>query len=197
MATSKALASVIVLVVSAAGAAACSGTSASALFNETGDGSASGTTGGDAAAGAETGAGTGGGTGDGGGGGGGKHDAAAIDSGPVTGTCPNGSGMQELESNDSSTTANLLPPNTDMCGTISTTNDVDFYKFILPESTQNMSITFTGQVKVIVNVNGQTVVLTPGSTQPVPVEKNKPYVLDVQTNDGAAPHDYLLRLNLS
>lgn len=196
MATSKALASVIVLVVSAAGAAACSGTSASALFNETGDGSASGATGGDAAAGADTGGGTGGGTGDGGGGGG-KHDAAAIDSGPVTGTCPNGSGMQELESNDSSTTANLLPPNTDMCGTISTTNDVDFYKFVLPESTQNMSITFTGQVKVIVNVNGQTVVLTPGSTQPVPVEKNKPYVLDVQTNDGAAPHDYLLRLNVS
>ncbi len=72
-----------------------------------------------------------------------------------------------------------------VCGTITPAagDVVDWYKFKLQNTTTTMTLFFSGNVKITITVNGQTVVLTPQSSPAVPFEQNKEYSVKVESNE--------------
>jgi hypothetical protein len=105
------------------------------------------------------------------------------DAGPVP--CIVG-GTLETEPNDDKGSANTLAGT--VCGTITPLAlDVsDFYKFTLQPATTTMTLFFSGNIKITVKVNGQTVVLTPQSSPAVPFEQGKEYSVQVESNQAPA-----------
>ena len=85
---------------------------------------------------------------------------------------------QEMEPNDNRGTANTLAPT--RCGTISPKGESDFLTFVLADKTTSMQLTFTGQVTLKVDVNGQSVTLGDGQSPKVPFVKGKTYFVEVQ-----------------
>ncbi|MDB4993914.1 MAG: hypothetical protein JWM74_1346 [Myxococcaceae bacterium] len=95
-------------------------------------------------------------------------------------------GTLETEPNDSAGTANVLAGT--VCGTITPValDLTDFYKFTLQPATTTMTLYFSGNVKLTVKVNGQTVVLTPQSSPAVPFVQGMEYSVQVESNQTPA-----------
>lgn len=104
------------------------------------------------------------------------------------GTC-----TQEREPNDNKDTANPLAPS--VCGVLEQNSDVDFLTFQLHQGTRSVSINFSGDVTLTVEVEGaQTVTLGGGSTQTVPFVMGKPYFVEVRAATHAAKTDWRVDL---
>jgi hypothetical protein len=86
---------------------------------------------------------------------------------------------QEDEPNDDERNANALAPA--RCGTVSREDSRDFLTFRLKPATKSLSLTFSGQVRLRIEVGDQRVELTTAtSSTPVPFEMGKPYMIEVQ-----------------
>ena len=105
-------------------------------------------------------------------------------------------GTLETEPNNDPGTANALAGTA--CGTITPNIDlVDYFKFTLQPTTTTMNIVFSGNVKVTVTVNGQTVVLLPQSGNPaVPFEQGREYSLKVESNEAVPTNKQSYTLTL-
>ena len=155
--------------------AACSGAATQdVLESNTTSGTSSGTSG------TATSGGTSGGTSGSATSGGTSGGTSGNTSGGTSGTvgdastgCP-----QEMEPNNNRGTANLLAPT--LCGAISPKGESDFLTFVLADKTTSMQLTFTGQVTLKVDVNGQSVTLGDGQSPKVPFVKGKAYFVEVQ-----------------
>lgn len=85
---------------------------------------------------------------------------------------------QEDEPNDGKQAANVLDPA--RCGTLSKSDQKDFLKFRLKSDTRTLSITFTGRVRLRIDVRGEsTVELTPDSAGVVPFVNDEDYSVEV------------------
>jgi hypothetical protein len=113
------------------------------------------------------------------------------DAGPVP--CIVG-GNLETEPNNDVGTANALDGT--VCGTLTPVVDlVDRYKFTLKGTTTTMTLFFSGNVKITVSVNGQTVELTPQSSPAVPFVQGMEYSVKVESNGTlTAPRNYTITL---
>ena len=101
-------------------------------------------------------------------------DDAATGGGTTTnGTCTN-----EDEPNDNQNQANTIVGS--ICGSITPRGDTDWLTFTLKSSTQELSLKFSGRVRLRVNVQGHgTTELTPDDALAVPFVKNTPYYVQV------------------
>lgn len=83
-----------------------------------------------------------------------------------------------------------------VCGTLLPATELDYLTFKLPENAQSMSLTFEGDVKLRISVEGQNQVeLSPTSNPPVPFAPGKDYIIRVSANTaGAVKVDW--RVNL-
>jgi hypothetical protein len=95
---------------------------------------------------------------------------ASVDASPLC--------ASEIEPNDSRDTANVLA--TSLCGAIQPDSESDFLTFLLAQTTTSMQITFTGQVTLRIDVNGQTVTLGNGLSPMVPFEQNRRYTIEIK-----------------
>ena len=89
----------------------------------------------------------------------------------------------ETEPNNNRDTANTLAPT--RCGAITPNSESDFLAFTLKPSSTSMQITFTGQVVLKVDVNGNTITLGSGGGGIVPFVKGQRYVIEVKATDRA------------
>jgi hypothetical protein len=84
----------------------------------------------------------------------------------------------ENEPNDSEQAANVLNPA--RCGSLSKDDQKDFLTFRLKPTTRTLSITFTGRVRLRIDVPGKdTVELTPDSAGVVPFVMDQDYSIEV------------------
>ncbi|MCA9584867.1 MAG: hypothetical protein KC657_05885 [Myxococcales bacterium] len=115
-----------------------------------------------------------------------SSSSGAVDAGACT---------PEEERNDNKGSANELV--TSRCGTVRETDgdDSDFLTFTLKPTTTSMFITFDGNVTLKVDVDGrQSVTMTPTSKPPLPFVKGRPYVIQIQSANGAKQ---IWRVNLN
>lgn len=105
------------------------------------------------------------------------------------GKCP-----QESEPNDDRENANKLLSS--LCGVLSPSSETDFLTFELPPGTKSMSLTYDGNVKMKVSVDGKdTVEISPASNPPIPFVVGKPYSIEVRAFSGGEKVTW--RVNLS
>lgn len=84
----------------------------------------------------------------------------------------------EVEPNDEKDEANELRPA--RCGTLSKDDEKDFLTFRLKPDTKQLSINFTGRVRLRVDVDGEkTTELTPENAGVVPFVTDEDYVIEV------------------
>jgi hypothetical protein len=86
----------------------------------------------------------------------------------------------ETEPNNGKDTANALAPT--LCGVISPAGESDFLTFQLKASSTSMSLNFTGQVLLQVDVGNQSVTLGGGGNGKVPFVKGQRYVVEVKAS---------------
>jgi hypothetical protein len=99
----------------------------------------------------------------------------------------------ETESNNDPTTANQLAGS--VCGTLNPTSELDYLTFTLPANTKTMDLTFQGNVKLLVSVEGLAPVeLSPSSNPPVPFAPGKKYLIKISAASGGGKIDW--RVNL-
>jgi hypothetical protein len=97
-------------------------------------------------------------------------------SGATSGTTP-GNCTPEEEPNDNRNTANVLDPA--RCGTLGRNDQKDFLTFQLKPTTKNMSLNFSGRIRMKVEVGGRTVELTPDDAGMVPFMMGEQYHIEV------------------
>jgi hypothetical protein len=122
-------------------------------------------------------------TANGGGGGGGGGGGA--------GSCP-----RENEKNDDAKSANEL--RTSICGELAPVSESDWLTFELDESVRSMRLTFEGDIRMRVSLEGrQPVEINPASYPEVPFVTGRPYLIEVRafTGSGAIPYRVNLVLN--
>ena len=98
-------------------------------------------------------------------------------SGAISGDC-----APEVEPNDNPKEANVLAPA--LCGTLSQKDGKEFLSFELQPTTSSMSINFSGQVRLRVEVQGVKTELTPSSAGQVPFVMGSPYSIEVTALPG-------------
>ncbi len=96
-------------------------------------------------------------------------------------------GTPEKEPNDTRAEANPIADT--VCGAIQPGSDADVYAFTLDQD--SLSLSFTGNVIVQVEVNGVSVALTPTTHPPIAIKKHAAYALTVRSLDGS-PQPYTL-----
>jgi hypothetical protein len=108
----------------------------------------------------------------------GSNDSSGTDTGTTGDTSTTTDCTAEEEPNDDEQHANKLAPA--RCGTLSNTDQKDFLTFRLKPTTQKLSITLTGRVRLRVKVDGQpTAELTPDSKTQIPFALNEDYMIEV------------------
>ncbi len=108
-------------------------------------------------------------------------------SGASGGTSGTASGcVQEEEPNDDSAQANVLSPA--RCGTLDGGGDIDVLSFTLRPTTKELSLNFTGRIKMLVTIEGAEKVVYELSAErqdAVPFQRDGRYFVEVQRNRGA------------
>lgn len=106
-------------------------------------------------------------------------------------------GVVEVEPNQSA--AQATPFTTSICGVIAPASgsdaavvpdaasnaESDFTTFTLKSSTSSFFVQFSGDVTLVITVDGQSVTLTPTSFPAIPFVKGKPYIVEVKANTSA------------
>ena len=110
----------------------------------------------------------------------GTTSGSAGTSGGTSGTSGgNGTCQPEEEPNDDKDEANTLAPA--RCGTLSGRRDREFLTFRLKPDTKQMSINFTGRIRLRVDVDGRdTTELTPDNAGIVPFVPEADYLIEVR-----------------
>lgn len=99
-------------------------------------------------------------------------------SGTASSSGGNPSCEPEVEPNDKKDEANELRPA--RCGTLSKDDKKDYLTFRLKPDTKQLSINFTGRVRLRVDVDGEkTTELTPESAGAVPFVTDEDYIIEV------------------
>jgi hypothetical protein len=100
-------------------------------------------------------------------------------------------GELEEEPNDPVGLANVLRPT--RCGIVLTTGltgqpedggESDFLKFNLTDASTGFYLQFTGKIKMIVRVKGQSYTVSETESPVLPFHKNEPYTIEVRSADG-------------
>lgn len=107
-------------------------------------------------------------------------------------------GVAEIEPNQAAGQA--TPFTTSICGVIESAggaNDAaavpdaalgaesDFATYTLKSTTSSFYVQFSGDITLVITVDGQTVTLTPTSFPAIPFVKGKPYIVEVKANTSA------------
>ena len=115
-----------------------------------------------------------------------QADAGTKETG--AGACP-----REEEPNDEPSDATLLA--TSICGVLSPGSETDYLTFELPPGTKTMNLTFEGNIKMRVFVDGrEPVEISPESNPKIPFVVGSPYVVQVRAHSGGDKVAY--RVNL-
>ncbi len=105
-------------------------------------------------------------------------------------------GVPEIEPNQSAGQA--TPFTTSICGVIEPAAgaeaglpdaaagaESDFTTYTLKSTTSSFFLQFSGDITLVITVDGQTVTLTPTSFPAIPFAKGKPYIVEVKANTSA------------
>lgn len=92
---------------------------------------------------------------------------------------------QEKELNNEPGTANELVDS--VCGTLLPASELDYLTFTLPEKAKSMNLTYEGNVKLRISVEGFDPVELSSSNNPqVPFAPGKQYIIRVSADGGGA-----------
>jgi hypothetical protein len=94
--------------------------------------------------------------------------------------CPASGATNETEPNDTMAQANAFTDTA--CGAIDPASDVDWWKFTLSASAKTIALAYHGQVKLVIQSQGDTVTL-PGSTS-IPFHPGADYFVTVTSASG-------------
>lgn len=100
---------------------------------------------------------------------------------------------EEHEPNDDPSQANTLVSST--CGALSPTSETDYLTFTLTPNTKTMNLTFDGDIKIRITVQGKQVDVTPTSNTSIPFVTGHPYLLQIQAYQEATQIPW--RVNLA
>lgn len=82
------------------------------------------------------------------------------------------------------------------CGTLNPTSELDYLTFELPPGTNTMDLTFSGNIRLRIFVEGENPVeLNPSSNPPVPFVTGKPYLLRVSSFTSGNRIDWRVNLD--
>lgn len=108
---------------------------------------------------------------------------------PPAGSCP-----QENEPNDDQGSANKLV--TSICGVLAPASETDFLTFELPPGTKTMNLTFEGNIKMRITVDGKDAVeISPASNPRIPFVVGRPYLVEIRAFSGGDKIAWRVNLN--